>query len=491
MKKITTQILLGLLAAATAWADTALPIIQPNGSCFYDSFLIQSPPSATGSFQLAGVSGTGTIHSGVAGAVGVLYPNIDVYSYYYSIDLSGMSLTANHCVKLVVHFGAPEVCGGPAIGGDPAQIQSATLAPFGDVTLVFTGGCLQPGQASVSFGMGSQTGWKTGFVTVIDDYTDPASGQTNEARINVQAIVPDIPPDPPPWAFAPPPIPNVFIQGYLNNVTNEIPMLTNRYATLPYDFRIQLFNAPSNGLAVSQVFTQTVQVANGLFNLPLPFDAINWGDASARWLSVGVRPSGSNVDFTPLNPPLPITPTPQALYALSAGTVADLAPGQAVTSLNGLSDAVNLQAGSGIILGTNGNTLTISAQPGVPSDRSIKTDFGSVNAQNILSRLATLPIEAWRYTNEIPGVRHVGPMAQDFKAAFGLGNNDKIIGFVDEEGVALAAIQGLNEKLEDRSQNSDARMKKLETENADLKQQLAELKQIVNHLNQKLNGGGR
>jgi DNA-binding transcriptional MerR regulator len=74
-------------------------------------------------------------------------------------------------------------------------------------------------------------------------------------------------------------------------------------------------------------------------------------------------------------------------------------------------------------------------------------------------------------------------MAQDFHAAFGLnGNDDKHISTVDEGGVALAAIQGLNQKVETGSQNSEARIQKLETENAELKQQLAELKVLVERL---------
>ena len=54
---------------------------------------------------------------------------------------------------------------------------------------------------------------------------------------------------------------------------------------------------------------------------------------------------------------------------------------------------------------------------------------------------------AWSYRAS-PEVRHVGPTAQDFRAAFGLGNDDKSIATVDADGVALAAIQGLNAKLE-------------------------------------------
>jgi hypothetical protein len=240
-----------------------------------------------------------------------------------------------------------------------------------------------------------------------------------------------------------------------------------------FDFATQLF-ASSNGLAASGVMTQTVQVANsGAFNMPLSFDPINIsGGGEPRWLGISVRPSGTTSNFTTLGPPLPINPTPQAFYAYSAGVVADLTPGQAVTSLNGLTDAVILQAGNGINLATNGsNTLTISTQPGVPSDRGIKTDLAPVSSEKILASLAALPISSWRYTNETAEVRHVGPMAQDFRAAFGLGHGDKLIEFVDEQGVALTAIQGLNQKLDEK----DARIKQLE-------QSVAELKQLVSQL---------
>lgn len=481
MKKVTAQILLGLLMATCVRADTALTIttFPALESCLYNNvvlFVIQ--PAVSGSFTLNGVNGAGVVQSDVSGYSP--YPPYNTeYVFNYVIDLSGMSPVANHCVKLVIHFGTPDGCNGPAVAGNPGQIQSATLSPFGDITFVLTGGCLQPGQAAISFGMLSDAGFKTNIVTIIDDYYDQASGMNKETRINVPAIVPDVPPNFPPWAYAPPPIPNVFFQGIL--YTNQYNPPTNRFGTLgPYDFTVQLYNAPSNGLALSQVFTQTVQVANGLFNLPLPFDQAAFG-SSPRWLSIGVRPAGSNIGFTPLNPPQALTPTPQALYAFTAGTVADLAPGQAVTSLNGLTDAVNLQAGSGIFFGTNGNTLTISAQPGVVSDRNLKTDFIILQPENVLARLVALPISGWRYTNEVAGVRHVGPMAQDFKAAFGLGNDDKMIEFVDEGGVALAAIQGLNQKVEQQR----AELKQKETEVTELKQRMATLEKIM--LNQKSN----
>ena len=55
-------------------------------------------------------------------------------------------------------------------------------------------------------------------------------------------------------------------------------------------------------------------------------------------------------------------------------------------------------------------------------------------------------------------------MAQDFYAAFNIGSDDKHISTVDEGGVALAAIQGLNEKLKEK----DAKIEAMEKRLADL-----------------------
>ena len=77
------------------------------------------------------------------------------------------------------------------------------------------------------------------------------------------------------------------------------------------------------------------------------------------------------------------------------------------------------------------------------------------------TRLPTLPITEWRYRNETSAARHIGPMAQDFRAAFGLGDSDTSIGLIDANGVALAAIQGLNAKLQAHSREKDAEIEAL------------------------------
>jgi len=480
-------ILLGVLVTPVSLADEALQIPVDYG-CYITGIgmdlwePIPNPPTITGNFSLTGVSGSGSVQSTVPEDLLYRVPwppdTVKLDEYTYTIDLSGMSSPMNHCIKLMVHFGTPAGCSRPGLDGDPGQIQSATLAPFGDVTVVFNGGCLSPGQGAVTFSMVVcyPVGYKTGVVTVIDDYVDPASGLNKETRINVPALVPNVPPNPPPWVYLNPNnILPPWFQGYMGDAGTSQSSSNLPPANGSYDFTMQLVAFPTNGPALSQQVTQTVDVVNGLFRVPLPGEPVSFANGSARYLRLGVRPAGSSGGFTLLNPALPITPTPQALFAYSAGTVADLTPGQAVTSLNGLTDAVNLEAINGILLTTNRNTLTIGMIPAVVSDRSLKTDFAPVKPEDILARVTALPITGWRYTNDPPAIRHVGPMAQDFRAAFGLGHDDKLIEFVDEQGVSLAAIQGLNHKVEDSSQRSADRIQKLEAEHTALRQALGEL----------------
>ena len=69
----------------------------------------------------------------------------------------------------------------------------------------------------------------------------------------------------------------------------------------------------------------------------------------------------------------------------------------------------------------------------------------------------------------------MGPMAQDFYAAFGLGGGDTTITSMDPDGVALAAIQGLNQKLEE----TRAELKRRDAENAELRQRMERLEKAL------------
>ena len=77
------------------------------------------------------------------------------------------------------------------------------------------------------------------------------------------------------------------------------------------------------------------------------------------------------------------------------------------------------------------------------SDRAMKTGVTPLNDAAVLAKVAALPVSEWSYRSE-RGVRHVGPMAQDFYAAFGVGEDDRHITSIDEDGVALAAIKALH-----------------------------------------------
>jgi hypothetical protein len=124
-----------------------------------------------------------------------------------------------------------------------------------------------------------------------------------------------------------------------------------------------------------------------------------------------------------------------------------------------------LNAGN-TLLAWNGARLTDGGTWSNASDKNRKTDFKEVNAQEILERLTALPVRQWRYTNENPTVKHIGPTAQDFKAAFGLGDDDKSIGTVDADGVALTAIQALSRKIEEeRALNQELSRRLAELEN--------------------------
>jgi len=81
------------------------------------------------------------------------------------------------------------------------------------------------------------------------------------------------------------------------------------------------------------------------------------------------------------------------------------------------------------------------------SDRNAKTAVRSVDAREVLKKVVTLPLNTWQYKTQDAKYRHIGPMAQDFYAAFQLGESDKGIDTVDADGVALAAIQGLHAEL--------------------------------------------
>ena len=125
---------------------------------------------------------------------------------------------------------------------------------------------------------------------------------------------------------------------------------------------------------------------------------------------------------------------------------------------------------------TNDGTIYMKGAA-LTSDRNAKENFQAVDHKSILAKVAALPVTEWNYKNDTADKKHIGPVAQDFHAAFGLnGDDDRHISVVDEGGVALAAIKGLNEKVDEK----EATIKVQAAEITDLQQELSQLKQMVN-----------
>lgn len=104
------------------------------------------------------------------------------------------------------------------------------------------------------------------------------------------------------------------------------------------------------------------------------------------------------------------------------------------------------------------------------SDRNAKEAFNAISPKAILARVAALPLTTWQFKGTER--RHLSPMAQDFWAAFGLGMNDTTITSSDVSGVALGAIQGLNQKLAVQLKQKDAEIAALKRDMAAIKRKL-------------------
>ena len=115
------------------------------------------------------------------------------------------------------------------------------------------------------------------------------------------------------------------------------------------------------------------------------------------------------------------------------------------------------------------------------SDVNAKRDFEPLDAQVILAKIVDLEVMEWSYI-DAPKQRHVGPMAQDFHAAFGLGRDNKHIATLDTSGVALLGIKALveeNHRMAEESHRMAQESDRIAEENQDLRQRLELLENIV------------
>lgn len=119
------------------------------------------------------------------------------------------------------------------------------------------------------------------------------------------------------------------------------------------------------------------------------------------------------------------------------------------------------------------------------SDRNMKENFVAVDKRAILQKVLDIPVTTWNYKSQDASIRHIGVMAQDFHAAFNVGENDKHISTIDPDGVTLAAIQGLNEELKDELKIRDAKIEQQQQQINKQQQQIDALIKLVCSQNTK------
>ncbi len=127
----------------------------------------------------------------------------------------------------------------------------------------------------------------------------------------------------------------------------------------------------------------------------------------------------------------------------------------------------NSTLSSGVTLAAGGSSWSAVC------DSTLKRNIREVDYQDVLEKVAELPISRWSYKAQDESIEHIGPMAQDFYRLFGLDEDDKHINTLDPDGIALAAIKALNE-----------RVKALEGENSQLKTELGQTNQKLDKLQQ-------
>ncbi|MGH7673244.1 MAG: tail fiber domain-containing protein [Gemmatimonadales bacterium] len=128
-------------------------------------------------------------------------------------------------------------------------------------------------------------------------------------------------------------------------------------------------------------------------------------------------------------------------------------------------------------------TAGVSLAPGAGawasvSDANRKENFRELDGEGVLEKIAGMPVREWNYRAQRPSIRHLGPTAQDFYAAFGLGESETTITTIDADGVAMLAIQALERRTAELRAKA-ARVAELEARVAELERRLAALEATV------------
>lgn len=293
------------------------------------------------------------------------------------------------------------------------------------------------------------------------DDLDPCTTDTCNGGFCDHAPIPNCPPPSSGLAFT--------YQGYLEKPAG---MPVNNTC----DFRFGLFDAATAGnpQGASPQTVPGVSVVNGSFAVVIDFGAgVFNGDP--RWLEIEVQ-CPSDAGFAMLLPRVELTPVPYAIRALEGVGPPDtieIDPATGYVGIGTTTPSQPLEMASGAHV-TAGGVWTDA------SDRNVKENFMPLDRGVVLELLAELEVARWNYKAENPSVQHIGPVAQDFNALFRIGADDKHLAALDTAGVALAAIQGLHELVQEKDCEID-----------ELRSEIEDLKELVKALAAQQSGGGR
>jgi hypothetical protein len=228
--------------------------------------------------------------------------------------------------------------------------------------------------------------------------------------------------------------------GYLNITSNNYATISGGYTNLANNIYATISGGRSN-TASGQYATVSGGYAN---TASLSYATVTGGStnlASGSYSTVAGGLSNTAQGSYSYAAGRRAKATTSGSFVWGDGTDADIAPtanNQFIARASGGTTFYsNAAATAGVRLAPGGGSWSTL------SDRNMKANFAAVDSQSILEQVAAMPIQLWNYKSQDASVKHIGPMAQDFSAAFGVGEDDKHISTVDADGVALAAIQGL------------------------------------------------
>jgi hypothetical protein len=181
---------------------------------------------------------------------------------------------------------------------------------------------------------------------------------------------------------------------------------------------------------------------------------------------------------------------------MGSNASADAKVGSFVYGDNSTSDTVRNTANHQFMVRADGGyvfysnvalTMGVELLPGggswsMISDRNKKFNIQLLSPLDFSPQFDSLAVLSWNYIGH--DAVHVGPIAQDFYSAFGVGEKPYLINMIDSDGTTFLGIKKLNEEM--NSQPTNAEVKEVIKEIDNEKARLDEIEQRINELYEEL-----